>query len=104
MRIRSELHAKAHSNSLGGLGVWGVLREDEQLLLRSAPVFRSIGLYEMWSRVTGARGALLIKTERGSEGLECLADVINAYFVEKIETAGPAATVALAHVTRLRAQ
>lgn len=111
----STLAADAYANTVGAArkgsfefawGSWrlGVLREDEQLLLRSAPVFRSIGLYEMWSRVTGARGALLIKTERGSEGLECLADVINAYFVEKIETAGPAATVALAHVTRLRAQ
>ncbi len=82
----------------------GVLKQDEELLFRGATAFKSAGLDDMWGRATGARGALLVKAGNSSEGLRCLASVVEAYFGDGTEKTGPSAAVALAHITRLKAQ
>ncbi len=82
----------------------GILRQDSELLLRSAVAFKVTEFVEMWGRAIGAGGALLIRSGRKLEGLRLLASVVDAYFVEGLEGTGAAATLALAHVTRLQAE
>jgi len=82
----------------------GTLSEDEQLLSSAAAGFKSLGYEEMSARATGARGAIMVRYGSQSQGLSCLASVVASFFDSKIDAAGPAAAVALAHVTRLKTQ
>src|SRR5260370_26516125 len=69
----------------------GVLKQDEELLFRGATAFKSAGLDDMWGLATGAPGALLVKTGNNSEGLRCLASVVEAYFGVGTQKKGPSA-------------
>lgn len=82
----------------------GLLKNEEQMFDKAAAEFKSKGHIEYWARSLGARGALLIRSGKMYEGVRCLHDLITAYFVSGEDAAGPATTLALSHLSRLKSE
>jgi len=82
----------------------GLLKNDEQMFAIAASEFRSKGHIDYWGRALGARGAVLISSGKKDEGVRCFHDVIDAYFASREEAVGPAATLALSHLNRLKSE
>ncbi|MGH7180800.1 MAG: hypothetical protein ACREJN_02350, partial [Nitrospiraceae bacterium] len=80
----------------------GQLRNDEHLLSRSAIAFHGLKHFEYWARAWGARGALLVGMSCETEGIDCWADLLEAYYEGGQKEAGPATTVAITHMTRFK--
>lgn len=78
----------------------GLINNDEKMLESAALTFRGVSNREYWARATGARGALLISNGNSLNGIRCFEQLFDAYFFEKIDVAGPATTVAVAHLAR----
>jgi tetratricopeptide (TPR) repeat protein len=82
----------------------GQLKQDYKFFWKSAEGFKYSGFDSMWGRALGACGALLIKLSQKAEGLKLLATLIEGYFAKGLDKAGSAATLAMAHVTRLQSE
>jgi hypothetical protein len=82
----------------------GLLKNDEQMFDRAAAEFKVKGHIEYWARAWGARGALLIRSGKSYEGVRCLHELLAAYFVSAEDAAGPATTLALSHLSRLKSE
>jgi tetratricopeptide (TPR) repeat protein len=108
-----DIAASAYRESLANFGegvfgyawaAWrlGLLTKDPEMLGIAAANFQKLGHTEYWGRAIGARGATLIGTNKNSEGIDCFLALVDAYFVNKDETTGPAVTISQAHMIRLR--
>ena len=100
------LSAAPEGSFEGAWASWrlGTLTSDERSLSRAAAGFKSLGFDEMSARAIGAQGALLVKTGLRGDGLSCFASLVSAFYEAKSAKSGPAVTVALAHITRLRCE
>jgi len=82
----------------------GLLKNDEQMFDKASAEFKVKGHIEYWARAWGARGALLIRSGKSYEGVRCLHELLAAYFVSAEDAAGPATTLALSHLSRLKSE
>jgi tetratricopeptide (TPR) repeat protein len=81
----------------------GTLSKDENLLSQAAAAFKSLNLNDMCARALGAQGAVLADAGDHARALSCFASVVSGYYESQIDEMGAPAAVALAHITRLRA-